>query len=90
MRFEVRARGVPTAEGLLELLRPEVSVCARESLVRRELLPNPRFMQWWTPLARRGKPGLLASYPLRWAWLALNVPAGLVELRRARRRQRRS
>ncbi len=88
VRFEVRARGVATAEGLLELLAPGLSVRRRASLVRRELVPNPRFMRWWTPLARRGTAGLLASYPLRWAWLAVNVPAGLAELRRARRRQR--
>jgi Uncharacterised nucleotidyltransferase len=90
VRFDLRAAGVPTAEGLHELLGPDLTISQRASVMRSELFPKPSFMRWWTPLARRGRPGLLASYPLRWVWLAVKVPGGLLELRRARRRRSRA
>jgi hypothetical protein len=89
VQFDLRAAGVPTAEALHELLGPGLTIAERGSLVRGELFPKPSFMRWWTPLARRGVTGLLMSYPLRWGWLALNVPRGLIELARARRRRSR-
>ena len=86
VQFDLRASSVPTAEGLNELLEPGLTITQRGRVALRELFPNPSFMRWWTPLARRSTRGLLASYPLRWAWLAQKVPGGLVELRRVRRR----
>ncbi len=49
-----------------------------------ELFPRPEFMRWWSPLARRGRLGLVLSYPRRWLWLALQAPRGLWAVRRAR------
>lgn len=85
VQFDLRATYVPTAEGLNELLSPELTISRRGALVRREIFPTPAFMRWWAPLARRGTFGLLLSYPYRWAWLALKVPAGLHAVHRARR-----
>jgi hypothetical protein len=84
VRFDLRASGVPTAEALHELLAPQLTPAERWSIARSELFPKPSFMRWWTPLACRGTLGLLASYPVRWVWLAMKVPGGLAELRRAR------
>jgi hypothetical protein len=86
--FDLRAARVPTAEGLHELLSPGHTAAERLSIIRAELFPQPSFMRWWTPLARRGSAGLVASYPMRWGWLALRVPGGLVTLRRAQHRRR--
>jgi hypothetical protein len=85
--LDLRRAAVPTAEGLNELLKPGMTLSARCLVVLGELFPKPSFMRWWTPLARRGTRGLVASYPLRWLWLAAKLPGGLAELRRARRRQ---
>jgi Uncharacterised nucleotidyltransferase len=87
LHFELRTAGVPTAEGLHELFVPGLTLAQRVAMVLAELFPKPSFMRWWTPLARRGDRGLIASYPLRWAWLAINVPRGALELQRARRRR---
>jgi hypothetical protein len=89
LRFELRATGVPTAEALNELLSPGLAAAQRWSVLRNELLPRPSFMRWWTPLASRGRAGLLASYPLRWGWLLLKVGPGLRERERVKRRRRR-
>lgn len=88
VHFDLRAAGVPTAEGLHDLLQPGLTPRQRGSLVLQELFPKPTFMQWWMPIARRGPIGLLASYPIRWAWLAIKVPAGFLVLRRAQRSRR--
>jgi hypothetical protein len=87
VHFDLRLAGVPTAEGLHELLRPGRTAAQRASIVLSELFPNPSFMRWWTPLARRSNRGLVASYPVRWLWLAGKVPGGLMEVRKARRRR---
>jgi hypothetical protein len=85
-RHEVSFEGVPTAEGIDALLRPGVSMRERVRTVFDELFPRPEFMRWWSSLARRGRIGLLASYPWRWAWLLFTAPRGLLAVRRARKR----
>jgi putative nucleotidyltransferase-like protein len=87
VHFDLRSSGVPTAEGLHELLEPGLTFGQRASRAASELFPKPSFMRWWTPLARRGALGLIASYPVRWGWLAMKLPAGFIELGRARRRR---
>lgn len=87
LRLDLRHSGVPTAVGLHELLGPGLTLPERCRLLLHELFPNPAFMRWWSGLARRGTRGLIASYPLRWIWLSVNVPAGLLELVRAWRRR---
>ncbi len=83
-RHDIRHDGVPTAEGIDELLSPELSFGERVRMVGRELLPRPEFMRWWLPLARRGRLGLLLGYFWRWIWLAWHAPRGLLAARRRR------
>jgi hypothetical protein len=89
VQFELRIAGVPTAEGLNQLLAPDLTLRERTMMVFTELFPNPRFMRWWSSLARRSRVGLIMSYPLRWGWLAIKLPVALREILRARRRHQR-
>lgn len=84
-RHDIRFEQVPTAEGIDALLQPGIGVRQRVLTVAREFFPRPEFMRWWTPLARRGTPGLVASYPWRWIRLLAQAPRGLLAVRRARR-----
>lgn len=90
IRSDLRLSGVPLAEALHELLAPGVTWRQRGSQLLSECFPKASFMRWSTPLARRGTAGLVASYPLRWAWLARHLPRGAFEVARARSRRRRT
>jgi hypothetical protein len=81
-RASLRIDGVPLSEGFEEL-RQTRGLRAKVGLVVSELFPRPSFMQWWTPLARRGRRGLVASYPYRLAYLAMRAPQGYLAWRRA-------
>jgi hypothetical protein len=87
IELDLRTAQVPTAEALHQLTKPGLTASQRARLVLSELFPGPSFMRWWSPVARRGPIGLVASYPLRWGWLAVKVPRGLIELRRVLRRR---
>ncbi len=78
----LRMARVPTAEGFLELSRVP-SLRGKLALALRELFPNPAFMRWWTPLARRGGLGLLAAYGWRLLWLGYRAIPGYRAWRRA-------
>ena len=88
-RHEIGYRRVPTAEGIDALLQPGAGIRLRTLTVVNELFPRPQFMRWWSPLARRGPLGMVASYPWRWIWLLAHAPRGLLAVRRARRHPRR-
>jgi hypothetical protein len=60
----------------------------RARLVVRKSVPSPSFMRAWSPLAARGKMGLLMAYVYRLAWLAQHSVPGLVAWLRARRSTR--
>jgi hypothetical protein len=83
-RHEIRFEDVPTAEGIDALLRSGVGNKQRALTLLGEFFPRPEFMRWWTPLARRGTLGLIASYPWRWIRLLARAPRGLLAVRRAR------
>lgn len=57
----------------------------RMALLLRELFPTPAFMRWWSPLARRGRLGLLVAYGWRPVWLLTQAGPGFLAWRRARR-----
>ncbi len=84
-RHDIRFEQIPTAEGIDALLQPGVGPWERIRIVAGELFPRPEFMRWWSPLARRGRLGLLISYPWRWLRLLTQAPKGLLAVRRARR-----
>ncbi len=58
---------------------------ARAVFIARKLVPHPGFMRAWSPLARRGTPGLALSYLWRSLWLLWRVGPALRAWRRARR-----
>ncbi len=82
--FDLRTARVPLAEGMDELLAPGLSLRERAGMVGHELIPNPDFMRWWSPLARRSQRGLMVSYVWRWIWLASRAPAALRTRKRVR------
>jgi hypothetical protein len=54
-------------------------------VVAQRLVPPPRFMRAWSPLARTGRLGLALSYVWRPIWVAFHVPPAARALWRARR-----
>lgn len=55
------------------------------ALVRSELLPSADFLRWWSPVARRGRLGLLATQLWRPLWFVLQIPSALVTWVRSQR-----
>jgi hypothetical protein len=58
---------------------------AKVSFLRRRLFPSPRAMRSRSSLARRGRVGLVLSYPARWLDAARHLPAALLALQRRAR-----
>jgi hypothetical protein len=82
----LRIKDVPLARALHELTTAE-DTRARLEILRQEILPTPEFMRWRSPLARRGRRGMVAAYVGRWLWLLYRLPAGAREWRRAVREE---
>lgn len=84
----LRAATAPdTAMGIYRLVSTP-GVRGKAALLGRELLPAPAFMRQMYPVARRGRPGLVASYLWRPFALLGHAGPGLLALHRARRRAR--
>ena len=80
----LRARSAsPVALGVARFAGETPRGRARQVL--RVLLPTPAFLRWWTPLARRGRRGLVAAYVWRYAYLAGTLPGAIRTFSRARR-----
>jgi hypothetical protein len=73
-----------TSIGWMHLLE-RGSARERLRLLAAELVPSPAFMRLWSPMARRGRVGLLGAYFVRPLWLVGQMPAALRDLARARR-----
>jgi hypothetical protein len=73
----LRIDSTPTAEGFAELAAAK-GVPAKIRLVRREAFPGREFMRWWTPIARRGRIGMLVAYCWRLTWLATHAIPGII------------
>jgi Uncharacterised nucleotidyltransferase len=84
VRAELSLSGVPLAQGF-EHLAGTSGIRTRVRLLARELVPNPAFMRWWSPVAQRGIVGLLAAYLWRMVFFARHALPGYVAWRRARR-----
>jgi hypothetical protein len=74
----------PVALGIEQLARAD-GVRGRLEILWRKLVPPVSFMRHWSPLARRGRLGLLLAYLWRPLWLLARLPAGLAAWRQARR-----
>lgn len=79
----LRAWRVPMALGL-DHLSQTPRFFPKLKVLFRELLPTPAFMRWWTPLARRGRWGLAASYVWRLLWVGRYAIPAFLAWRRAR------
>jgi len=78
LRHDLRHKGVPMAEGFNELLSSETGVREKLAVVANELFPRPEFIRWWSPLARRGRLGMMVAYLWRPVWLVGHAPRGLL------------
>jgi hypothetical protein len=81
----LRAESAPTTAFGIERLTREPTLRGKLSLVRSEAWPSREFLVWWRPglAGRRG--GIAVTRAYRLAWLAVQVPRGLVAWLRARR-----
>jgi hypothetical protein len=73
----------PLAVGLDRLLTTP-GIRAKAVCLAREVVPTPAGLRYWSPLARRGRAGLIAAYIWRPFYLAVHAPAAVVAWRRAR------
>jgi hypothetical protein len=86
IKFDLRRAQVPLAEGLNDLLGAPLS--KKPGIIVRELAPSASFMRWAMPVARRGRVGLIASYPLRWLMLLRGLPRALASVYRVRKQRK--
>jgi hypothetical protein len=75
--------GAEVALGFERLARSH-GLRAKAGLLLSELFPSPRFMRWWSPLARRGPLGLALAYPWRIVYLLRQAGPGIRTWRKAR------
>ncbi|MBA2616078.1 MAG: nucleotidyltransferase family protein, partial [Actinobacteria bacterium] len=61
---------------------------AKGYFIARKLIPPRDWLRAWSPLARRGRLGLAATYVWRPVWLLVHAGPGFVAWRRARRAAR--
>jgi hypothetical protein len=80
----LRLDTVPTAEGFRQLAQTP-GLRRKLAIVLREAFPSRAFMRWWSPLARRGRGGLVLAYCWRPLWLAYRAVPGYLAWRRAAR-----
>jgi hypothetical protein len=80
----LREGQVPLSEALYELSRTP-GLRARAGLIKREVVPTPSFMRWWSPLARRGRLGLAISYVWRPVYLLVRLAPAYRAYKRAKR-----
>ncbi len=84
-KMALRLWNVPMSEGFAELSEAP-GLLGKLRLVIKELFPNPAFMRWWRPIARRGPLGLAVAYVWRLGWLAGHAIPGFLAWRRAKQR----
>jgi hypothetical protein len=73
----------PVALGFDQLARAE-GWRARLRIMRHKVAPPATFVRAWSPLARRGRLGLVLAYAWRPLWLLRSAPAGFRAWRAAR------
>jgi hypothetical protein len=81
----LRAAAAPPLSFGIRRLRSTRGLRARARLLVRELFPTPSFMRVWSPIARRGRLGLMLAYVYRPFWLAVKLPGAVVAVARASR-----
>lgn len=84
----LRAMSAPTMALGFDWLSRTHGFRRKARFVARKIAPQPEFMRAWTPLARRGRPGLAAAYLWRVTSLALRAGPAYIAWRKARRAAR--
>jgi hypothetical protein len=84
----LRSTGAPTMSLGFDWLARTHGSRRRATFIARKIAPQPEFMRAWTPLARRGRPGLAAAYLWRVTSLALRAGPAYIAWRKARRAAR--
>lgn len=85
LRRELRREDHVIAEELYALLSAEVGIRRKLAIAAGDVWPRPDYMRWWSPLARRGKLGLVGAYLWRVIWLIGEAPGAVHTLWRVRR-----
>jgi hypothetical protein len=85
IRRELRREDNVIAEELYALLSAEVGIKRKLAIAASDVFPQPNYMRWWLPLARRGKRGLAYAYLWRVIWLVCEAPRAIHTLWRVRR-----
>ena len=73
------------AEEISALFSSDANAWHKLTTVTGELFPQPEYMRWWSPLARRGKLGLTIAYIWRPLWAIGQVPGALRTIWKVRR-----
>ena len=67
------------------LLSADAGIKQKLVIAASDVFPRPDYMRWWSPLARRGKLGLAASYVWRAIWVIGQTPRAFHTVWRIRR-----
>jgi Uncharacterised nucleotidyltransferase len=84
-RFGLRREDNVIAEEIRALFSTQASLRQKLATVISELFPRSQYMRWWSPLARRGRLGLVAAYAWRPLWAVGQLPSAAAALWRSRR-----
>ncbi len=84
-RYRLRLQDNYVAEEISALFSSEAGVWSKLTTAASEIFPQPEYMRWWSPLARRGRAGLATAYLWRPLWAIGQVPGALQAIWRARR-----
>jgi hypothetical protein len=88
MEVELRALGAPQIALTMEWVARSGGLRTKAALLARKLLPSPEFMRSWSPLAKRGRLGLVAAYAWRVVWGIGRLPLALSYMRKAHRERK--
>jgi hypothetical protein len=89
-RVDVALLGGNAAALTIEHFMRAGNLWVRLGMIRHKLFPPTTFVRHWSPLARRGRLGLVAAYAWRPVWVIRRAPRAALDWRRARRLSRTS
>ncbi len=77
LQHEIRREDNVIAEELYALLCADAGIRQKLVIAASDIFPRPDYMQWWSPLARRGKLGLAGAYLWRAIWVIGQAPRAI-------------
>jgi hypothetical protein len=83
-RLDLRREDV-IAEDLYALLSADAGIRQKVATAANRSFPPPNYMRWWSPLARRGRLGLVFAYLWRTIWIIGQAPGAIHTLWRIQR-----